>query len=259
MPLKLLHDPKEGPLRVAGFMSGSGTNLRRLLERQRKLEGEEGSSPFEVAVIFSNDARSKAPAIGADFAVPVVIRDMRAWYAKRGADRRDLKLREEFDAETVKMLAPFGAKVAAFGGYMAVATAPLLEAFIGVNVHPADLSITEGGERKYTGDRAVLMAIKAGEHSIAATTHIVESRVDMGRIMMISPPVGVNVPPDSDLNDPDVAAKVADEHQEKLKERGDWVIFPRTIEDIARGRYAEDEAGTLYYDGEPAPEGVRPG
>jgi len=238
-------------------MSGSGTNLRRLLERQGDLERDEGASPFEVVVIFSNDSRSKAPAVGADFAVPVVINDMRAWYAKREADRRDLKLREEFDAETVKMLEPFGAKVAAFGGYMAVATAPLLEAFIGVNVHPADLSVKEGGERKYTGDRAVSAAIKSGESSVSATTHIVERGVDMGRILMISPPMEVRIPPEADLDDPATVARVADEHQQRLKRHGDWVIFPRTIEDIARGRYAVDENGALYYDGEPAPEGVR--
>ncbi|MCP4668777.1 MAG: formyl transferase, partial [Deltaproteobacteria bacterium] len=51
--------------------------------------------------------------------------------------------------------------------------------------------------------------------------------------------------------------KTVEEHQERLKEAGDWKIFPRTIEMIARGRFALDENNRVYVDGDPVPEGLR--
>jgi len=111
--------------------------------------------------------------------------------------------------------------------------------------------------RKYTGDHAVLDAILAGEVTVASSTHIIEAEVDMGRMLMISAPIEVNLPPGADLSDREVAMRISDEHQERLKEKGDWVIFPKTVEDIARGKFAEDENGLLHYEGKPIPEGIR--
>ncbi|MCK4794732.1 MAG: hypothetical protein KAV87_63975, partial [Desulfobacteraceae bacterium] len=51
--------------------------------------------------------------------------------------------------------------------------------------------------------------------------------------------------------------EVVGEHQERLKEVGDWKIFPRTVEMIARGRFALDQEGRVYVDGQPVPEGYR--
>ena len=50
---------------------------------------------------------------------------------------------------------------------------------------------------------------------------------------------------------------VADEHQERLKEAGDWKIFPRTIEMIARGRFALGDKNRVYVDGRPVPNGYK--
>ena len=224
---------------------------------QKAIEKNEGVSPFKVVVIFSNDMRSKAPQIGRKFNIPVILHDMRAWYKQRGANMRDIVLRIEYDRETVRMLEPFEVKLAALGGYMAIATAPILQSYIGVNVHPADLSIKDGEWRKYTGANVVLDAILAGERTISSSTHIVEAEVDMGRLLMISAPIKVNVPAKTNLDDREQAERIAGEHQDRLKEAGDWVIFPRSIEDIAKGKYAEDENGLLHYEGKPIPDGVR--
>ena len=260
MKLRPLHDPAQGPLRVVGLMSGSGTNLRRILEHQERLAREEGKPVFEVAAIFSDTWNSKAVEIGRDHDLPVVVRDLRAWLKKRGVSRGDLKRREEFDRATVQALSPYPAPVAAYAGYMSLATLPLIQAWLGVNVHPADLSVAlADGRRKWTGAHAVRDAIAAGEKFLRSSTHLVEEECDMGRLFMISAAVPVEIPPGVDLSDPQALEGVASQNQERLKEKGDWVIFPQTLEAIGRGHFQVDEHGRFYFQGRPAPQGLRLG
>ena len=257
MALRPLYDPSQGTMRIVGLMSGSGTNIRKILEYQEELKQREGRYIYQMVCIFSDNAESRAVEIGKDYDLPVIVHDISSFYKKRGAPRTDLKLREEFDQLTVKMLSVFEAKVAVYGGYMSLATKPLIDAFIGVNVHPADLSVEENGTRKWTGAHAVLDQIKAGEKFLRATTHLIEPECDMGRIFMISEPVKVEIPEGADLTDPDQLKKIADHNQNRLKEKGDWVIFPKTIEEIARGNFQVDESGNFYYKGKPIPKGIK--
>jgi len=258
MKLVPIHDPAEGPLRVAGLMSGSGTNIRKILEYQEKQQAQHGEAPFEMVVLFTDRADSQAIWIGKDYDLPVVVRDLEGFCARRGISRRDLEAREEFDRQTVLSLAPYAVKAAAYGGYMSIATSPLIRAFLGVNVHPADLSI-EGrdGRRKFVGDHAVRDAIVAGERTIASTTHIIEPEVDEGQILMISSAMKVVLKPEWDLGKSADLERVEAFNQERLKEHGDWIIFPRTLEDLARGKFARDEDDNLYYEEKPVPRGWR--
>lgn len=257
MALKELYHPKDGRMRVAGLMSGSGSNLRKIIENGRRLEAEEGRAPYQVVVIFSENHESNAGKIGKDYGVPAVVRDLGSFYKERGKSRRDLLVRAEFDEGTVEALKPFSVDVAAYAGYMSIATDPLINAFLGINVHPADLSIVSGSKRKYTGDHAVRDAIVAGEKQLRASTHIIEPQVDYGRILMISSPLPVNLPEGFDPNNKEQVKVVSDEHQNRLKEIGDWVVFPRTLEFLANGRYSQDAQRKLYFDGKEIPQGVR--
>jgi len=259
MDPKPIHDPAEGPLRIVALMSGSGTNVRRILQHGRRIEQQEGAPLYQVVLIFSDNWESKAPAIGAEFDVPVLVHDLRGWMQKHGVERKELRKRERFDKENVEMIKPFDIKVAVYGGYMSIASPTLVKAFRGVNVHPADLSVkTPDGRRKWTGAHAVRDAIAAGEKHIRSSTHLVEREVDMGPLLMISAPLEVVIPEGMDANDPGDLAKLEEMNQERLKQAGDWVIFPRTIEAIARGWFQTDEEGGVYYRGKPAPDGVFP-
>lgn len=257
MALKELYHPESGRMRIAGFMSGSGSNLRKIIDHQRKIELEEGRAPYQVVVIFSDNPTSNAEKIGREYGIPVVVRDLEAFYRDKEKPRRDLTVRAEFDEGTVRALELFNVDVAAYAGYMAIATAPLLNAFLGVNVHPADLSIMEGSRRKYTGDHAVRDAIVGGEKQLRATTHIIEPQVDYGRILMISPAVPVQLPEGFDVKDKARLNTLADEYQSRLKEAGDWVIFPKTLEHLADGRFSQDEQGNLHFNDKPIPQGLR--
>ncbi|MBN1792652.1 formyl transferase [Candidatus Woesearchaeota archaeon] len=258
MSLSKLHDPANGLMRVVGLMSGSGSNLRKIIELERTIRKEKGLCPFHVPVIFSDNAKSNAVVIGRDYDLPVITRDIAAFYKARGIPRSDLGERVSYDLNTVGMLSPFGVSVAAYAGYMSIATAPLIHELLGVNVHPADLSITNAdGSRKYTGDHTVRDAILAGEPELRSTTHIIEKDVDYGRILMISRPLAVELGDSFDPSDKDLVKRVSDEHQDRLKEIGDWDIFPKTLLCLAEGRYAQDEKGVLYFDEKPIQSGLR--
>jgi folate-dependent phosphoribosylglycinamide formyltransferase PurN len=244
-------------MRVAAFMSGSGTNLEKILERQEQLSRERGRPPFEVVVIFTDNEKSRAAEIAAAHDLPAVVRDIGAFYARHGRPKSDLSLRPGFDALTVEALKPFGARFAAYAGYMSVASPVLVRAFFGINVHPADLSVEVGGRRKWVGGHAVRDAIAAREKTIASSTHVIEDAVDGGRILMISKPVPVEIPAGADLRDKALLAKAEQANQSRLKEHGDWVIFPLTLEYLGDGRFSTDHSGTIHFDGRPIPKGLR--
>ena len=258
MALKELYHPESGRMRVAGFMSGSGTNLRRIIEHEWKIEAEEGRVPYRVSVIFSDNPASNAMAIGKEFGIPVFVSNIVDFYKRRGKPMKDMATRAEYEHDCMKLLGKFGCDVAAYAGYMRKATSVFVNSFLGVNVHPADLTVkADNGEPKYRGDHAVRDAILAGEKEIRATTHLVSGEVDCGQILMISAPIQVSLPEGFDPNNGERANFVASAHQNRLKEVGDWEIFPRTLEFIANGRYSQDDQGNLYFDGQPIPNGVR--
>ncbi len=257
MSLVPIHDPGKGVLKLVGLMSGSGTNLRKILEHQKKLEEERGKAPYEVSVIFSDNIKSSALEIAKEYDLPVVVRDIRGFYKMRGLKRMDLSNRHMFDRETLKALAPYDVKIAIYAGYMSVASEVLISAYLGINVHPGDLSKQKDGKRLWVGDHAVRDAIVAGEKTLSSSTHIIEPQVDGGRLFMISKPLAVELSPGVDLSDKDTAKEAERHNQERLKEAGDWLIFPKTIEYIADGRFALDSESAIHFDGEPISQGLK--
>ncbi|MBN1412881.1 MAG: hypothetical protein JW969_18720 [Spirochaetales bacterium] len=257
MELKQFHDPEQGPLAVAGFMSGSGTNLRKILEHERKLEEQRGKPAYRVRVIFTDSYNSNAFTIGRDFNIPVILRDINAYYEARNLPKKDMSIRAEFDRETVSALSPYNIEVAVYAGYMSIASEVLVNAYRGVNVHPADLSQEINGKRKWVGAHAVLDALLAGEKYLKSTTHMVEKAVDGGRLLMLSPPLKVLYGEDPKTFSPEKLEEFTCHYQDRLKKEGDWQIFPKTLEFMADGRFSFDKSNNLYFDGEPIPRGVQ--
>ena len=264
MKLKPFYNPEknEGPMKVAAFMSGSGSNIRMLLKREQELIKDKGSSPFHVVFIFSDrsDGKCQGEEIALENGLPYFSYDIRRFHTLRHISRtvaspEGLSARREFDSIAQNLVRAFEINLIALGGYMSFTT---IEGC--VNVHPADLSIlTPDNKRKYTGDHAVLDAILNGEKNLRASTLWTDQGVDTGPLLMVSDPVEVNLPEPIDTlkGDRDFLNRVVDEHQDRLKEKGDWIIFPRTIEMIAQGRFAFDDKNRVYVDGRPVPDGYR--
>lgn len=273
-----MYDPEvEGlPMRLACFMSGTGTNVIKIIEHQLSYKARKENCPYETVLIFTDvkDERVDetgrkmcyAKDIGERFRISYVCNDIRGFYQSKGQrTTRDLPLRLDFDSITLEKIKGYDIDVIALGGYMSIITRPLLDAFPGkiINVHPADLSVMEGGKRKYVGLHAVLDAILNGERYLYSSTHVVRERVDEGEILMRSRPVEVWLPDGVTFEhlrkeeNKDLLEKVVKENQSRLKERGDWVIFPKTLEMIALGRYGLDDEGNVYVDKKLMPNGLR--
>ncbi|KMY68462.1 formyl transferase [Desulfocarbo indianensis] len=246
---------KGRPLRLAAFMSGSGTNIRRLLERK--------SPHYEIAFIFSDVASDKCQGqnIAREYGLPYFAYDTRRFHELKGVKRtvttpEGLAARREYDRVAARLVAAFQVDLIALGGYMSFLTLPG-----GVNVHPADLSLSDaGGNRLFVGDDAVYDAILAGRKELRSSTLWIDQGVDSGPLLMVSEPLPVELPaPLAELKNDDARLReLADQHQERLKERGDWVVFPLTMELIGQGRLALDQSGLAHLDGKPRPQGVRP-
>ena len=147
-------------------------------------------------------------------------------------------------------------------GYMSIMTPVLLDEYPGmiVNVHPADLTVMDGDHRMYVGIHVVEQAILRGDTFLKSTTHIVRKEVDGGEILLLSEPIRVEL--DISLEELQINKKMRKEvvssHQTRLKESGDWVIFPMTIEMISKGRFTIGENG-IYLDGKLIPNGFQLG
>lgn len=256
--LTKLYDPNDGQMQVVGFMSGSGSNLVTILNAERKLAEERGSSPYKMVGIFSDRWESSATKIGAQFGIPVISHGIGRFYKDRDKPFSDMGVRAKYDEMTSNLLIPFHADTIAAGGYMSAMTEVLFNQFLCVNVHPADLSIVgDDDKRKYRGDDAVRDAILAGEQYLRSSMHIIEEEIDGGRLLMVSRPVEVELPDNWDPENGDLVETVADDNQERLKVAGDWVVFPQTLLHLAEGRYAHDDQRELYFDGIHIPNGHR--
>lgn len=264
MKLIPLFDPeiKGRPMRVAGFISGTGTNIVQLIQRERDLKKQQGAAPYEIVFIFSDrsDSSCFGETIACDTGIPYVSYDIRTFHRLRNLNRtvatpEGLKARRDYDRVAAAVIKAFDIDVIALGGYMSYLTLDRC-----INVHPADLSLVDaGGRRKYVGDRAVLEAIASGETELRSSTIWTDQGVDTGPLLMVSDPLEVELPEPLEtlLGNREKLLKVADDHQRRLKERGDWIVFPETVEMIARGRFALDEQKRVYVDGRHVPKGYR--
>jgi folate-dependent phosphoribosylglycinamide formyltransferase PurN len=261
-----IFDPSvDHKMRVALFISGSGTNGLRIIEKS-----EEKKSNFEVTLIFSDvrDTRSRrngskmsrAKDISEKYGISYECVDIRDFYKKRGLKRTDLSIRPEYDRLVLERIRGHEIDLIVNAGYMSIMTPVLLDEYEGkmINVHPADLSIMDGDRRKYVGIHVVEDAILSGDQKIYSTTHIVREEVDGGEILVISAPVRIQLEVQLEklADNKKLRKTVVSEYQIRLKEAGDWVVLPMTVQMISEGRFALGVKGA-YLDGIPVPSGYR--
>lgn len=284
MKLKKLYNQKKGPMRLAIFMSGSGSNATKIIERYIA-QREAGNVTFEPVLMFTDNKSSNAEKIGTeDFkdqgvVLPVVCNPLTS---KRIDDRA------KYDGVQVETLRKFGVGAIALAGYDWIVTPEICDYFLTTNVHPGDLRVRkENGKRRYIGLGWIpsAKAILRKEPKVYTSVHLVTPELDGGPLLAISAPQDVQedalglekevllgeekslkavkdfIRQHPEMSDEEIGERFpiygfASDCQERLKVDGDWIEFPDVIVNISLGKYERDMDRNLYFDNKPIPNGV---
>jgi folate-dependent phosphoribosylglycinamide formyltransferase PurN len=274
---------------TAILMSGSGTNARKLLEYSVPNRGQVN---YQVRLIISDNPDSNYRKIAEEHGVEAQLHDIYTFCGvphpqegltgeQRGKLKDPLK-RDHYDRGMQRILDRHGVQLLALAGYDWVIAPFLCQSYVVLNVHPGDLRVRDSQNRRcYIGLGWIptAKAILAGERFVHSTTHLVTAELDGGPLARVSQGVPVDLPdgvtPANILpegirlgdvirgvrrgDNPELAEGLLVTHskmlQNRLKELGDWIIFPQSLDQIAAlmrsGRIVRHGEGTLLLDGQP--------
>lgn len=269
----LLKNATESCPRAAVLMSGSGSNAEKIIQRWKEAGNDR---PFEIAILFTDaPERSRARELAEKYALPLAENDIRKFYRDRGQTRMSIatpegqKIREAWTADVKRQLEDHAVDFCIMAGFVPLTN--LTADFPSLNVHPGDLTYTKDGRRHLVGLHTVPIerAILEGLDYMRSSVIIAQPYTGKGGEMDSGPILGVSEMVDMDLQGagPEELAKIAarrpekrpkggygDEleriaklNQERLKENGDWIVFPQVVFDFAEYRFALDAAGKLMY------------
>ncbi len=189
-------------MRLAVFVSGSGSNLQALLDAQ----AAGALAPGEIALVVSNVAGVRALDRAAAADVPSVVIEHRAF-----ADRTT------FEDALLAALAAHQIQAVVLAGFMRVLTAHFVDRFpLGiVNTHPSLLPA-------FPGTHAARQALDHGAALAGCTVHFVDASLDGGPIIAQQA-----VPIEADDDEARLQGRIQGvEHQ----------LLPRVVSALAAGR-----------------------
>ena len=147
-------------IRTAIFISGTGSNLKNLIKFSLKKR-----SPIEIILIISNNAKAK----GLNYSKIYQIKKKIYNYNKK-------KISE---TKTLKDLVSNEIKLICLAGFMKILSEDFIRKFKGkiLNIHPSLLP-------KYKGLKTHERVIKNKENYSGCTVHLVNSKLDSGKIIL---------------------------------------------------------------------------
>ena len=147
-------------IRTAVFISGTGSNLKNLIKFSLKKR-----SPIEIILIISNNAKAK----GLNYSKIYKIKKKIYNYNKK-------KISE---TKTLKDLKSNNIKLICLAGFMKILSKDFIRKFKGkiLNIHPSLLP-------KYKGLKTHERVIKNKEKYSGCTVHLVNSKLDSGKIIL---------------------------------------------------------------------------
>ena len=147
-------------IRTAIFISGTGSNLKNLIKFSLKKK-----SPIEIILIVSNNAKAKG------------LKYSKIYKIKKKIYNFNKKKKSE--TKTLKDLKSNDIKLICLAGFMKILSENFIRKFQGkiLNIHPSLLP-------KYKGLKTHERVIKNKEKYSGCTVHLVNSKLDSGKIVL---------------------------------------------------------------------------
>lgn len=197
--------------KAAILMSGMGSNADALLKKRLEYPS------LEICCIVSNNPKSRADFLGDKHALPYEILS-----AQSGRSFE----RATYFSSVSQALLHYEVKVLLYAGWMLVAPDFFCQAFPGVNMHPADLTVVgEDGQPRFTGMNAIRKTVESGLPYIASSLHVVSPRVDCGRVVAVSRPLWLSQIQYVDVKELHQQIKLMCEHP----------LYPKALKLISKG------------------------
>ena len=248
------------------FMSGSGTNAEKLLESP-----DHGKFWKCSAIVTDRTRGCRAKEIAEKFGIPYILHDIFQFYKDHGletisvATERGMEVRNLWTDALRKKIADIPHDFGLLAGFVPLSN--IVGDFPCLNVHPGDLTVERDGVRILAGlhsgpvETAILEKHSALKSSVIIATPYIpgEKNVDSGFVLGVSDPVPVELPEGITIEQlqkckeertkgrEDLLGRIADEHIDRLKEGGDWKLFPAVTREFTRGRYAYDDDNQLLW------------
>jgi len=195
----------EKKIKTAVLVSGGGTNLRALLDSERR-----GELPHaEIALVVSNRQDAYALTRAADAGVEGIFISRK----ELGAEGFEKKLIKELEAHDIELIV--------LAGFLCILSENFTRKYEGriINIHPS-LIPSFCGQGMY-GLKVHEAALAYGVKVTGATVHFVNEIPDGGQIIM------QKAVPVCDGDSPEVL-------QKRVMEQAEWVILPMSLEKVAK-------------------------
>lgn len=206
------------PCRVVVLISGSGSNLQALIDRQ-----QDTSLAIEIVGVISN--------------CPDVLgleRASQAGIASALLDHKNFESRKDFDTALIDLIDNYRPDLVVLAGFMRILTPEFVQHYQGkmLNIHPSLLP-------KYQGLHTHKRALEAGDTVHGVTVHLVTEELDGGPAIIQAL---VSIEATDDENS--LAQKV---------QQQEHIIYPMAVDWFAKKRLSITN-NTVLLDGEPLPE-----
>lgn len=157
---------KADPLRIAVLISGGGTTLKNLLEKQRA-----GELPIEIATVISSTPSAKGLQFAHDAGLPAHIVTMKLSQTV-----------ERFSSEIFAICRHANVELVVLGGFLKLLKIPADFAARVINIHPSLIPAFSG--HGYYGQHVHEAVLAYGAKLSGCTVHFVDDQFDHGPIIL---------------------------------------------------------------------------
>ena len=195
-------------LKIAGLVSGGGTNLQAIIDKI----AEGVITNTEIAVVISNNKNAYALERAKQAGIEAVC-----------VSPKDYENREQFNQEFLKTLDSYQVDLVVLAGFLVVIPPAMIQKYENriINIHPSLIPSFCG--KGYYGLKVHEGVLARGVKVTGATVHFVDEGTDTGPIILQK---AVEV---QNGDTPEIL-------QRRVMEQAEWEILPRAIHLIANGK-----------------------